>query len=173
MAPTVLLDANNQAGLAELKVLSSGGCQLNALDQTISLNTSSGPANLLIEANTGGGSDGEVICFYGFQNLSDESLKTNLRPVPAEQVQEAFNAVEAQYYDRVDGPANQVGFVAQQVEASGALGKRLCKVKRFEDRELMTLDYQRMTAVLWQVCKGLQKRIEKLEKKKGRKDDSD
>ena len=52
---TVLLDANNQAGLAELKVLSIGGCQLNALDQTISLNTSSGPANLLMEANTGGG----------------------------------------------------------------------------------------------------------------------
>ena len=60
---TVLLDSNNQAGLAELKVLSIGGCQLNSLDQTIALNTSSGPANLLIEANTGGGSDGEVICF--------------------------------------------------------------------------------------------------------------
>ena len=27
---------------------------------------------------------------------------------------------EAQYYDRIDGSANQVGFVAQQVEASGA-----------------------------------------------------
>ena len=170
---TVLLDANNQAGLAELKVLSIGGCQLNALDQTISLNTSSGPANLLMEANTGGGSDGEVICFYGFQNLSDESLKTNLRAVPAEEAQEAFDGVEATYYDPVDGPSNQVGFVAQQVEASGALGKRLCKLKRFDDRELMTLDYQRMTAVLWQVCKGLQKRIEKLEKKKRRGDESD
>ena len=66
----------------------------------------------------------------------------------------------------MDGPANQVGFVAQQVEASGPLGKSLCMLKKFEDRELMTLDYQRMTAVLWQVCKGLQKRVEKLEKKK-------
>ena len=158
----MLLDANNQAGLAELKVLSIGGCQLNALDQTISLNTSSGPANLLIEANTGGGSDGEVICFYGFQNLSDESLKTNLRPVSAEEAQQCFDGVEATFYDRLDGPANQVGFVAQQVEASGPLGKSLY-------RELMTLDYQRMTAVLWQVCKGLQKRLDKLEKKKGRK----
>ena len=151
---TVLLDSNNQAGLAELKVLSIGGCQLNAPDQTIALNTSSGPANLLIEANTGGGSDGEVICFYGFQNLSDESLKTNLRPVLAEEAQQCFDGVEATFYDRVDGPANQVGFVAQQVEASGTLGKSLCKLKKFEDRELMTLDYQRMTAVLWQVCKG-------------------
>ena len=163
---TVLLDSNNQAGLAELKVLSIGGCQLNALDQTIALNTSSGPANLLIEANTGGGSDGEVICFYGFQNLSDESLKTNLRPVLAEEAQQCFDGVEATFYDRVDGPANQVGFVAQQVEASGTLGKSLCKLKKFEDRELMTLDYQRMTAVLWQVCKSLQRRLEKLEKKK-------
>ena len=153
---TVLLDSNNQAGLAELKVLSIGGCQLNALDQTIALNTSSGPANLLIEAITGGGSDGEVICFYGFQNLSDESLKTNLRPVLAEEAQQCFDGVEATFYDRLDGPANQVGFVAQQVEASGPLGKSLCKLKKFEDRELMTLDYQRMTAVLWQVCKGLQ-----------------
>ena len=163
---TVLLDSNNQVGLAELKVLSIGGCQLNAPDQTIALNTSSGPANLLIEANTGGGSDGEVICFYGFQNLSDESLKTNLRPVLAEEAQQCFDGVEATFYDRVDGPANQVGFVAQQVEASGTLGKSLCKLKKFEDRELMTLDYQRMTAVLWQVCKGLQKRVESLEKKK-------
>ena len=160
---TVLLDSNNQAGLAELKVLSIGGCQLNALNQTIALNTSSGPANLLIEANTGGGSDGEVICFYGFQNLSDESLKTNLRPVLAEEAQQCFDGVEATFYDRLDGPANQVGFVAQQVEA---LGKSLCKLKKFEDRELMTLDYQRMTAVLWQVCKSLQRRLEKLEKKK-------
>ena len=53
------------------------------------------------------------------------------------------------------------------------MGKSLCKLKRFDDRELMTLDYQRMTAVLWQVCKGLQKRLDKLEKKKGRKSDSD
>ena len=120
---TVLLDSNNQAGLAELKVLSIGGCQLNAPDQTIALNTSSGPANLLIEANTGGGSDGEVICFYGFQNLSDESLKTNLRPVLAEEAQQCFDGVEATFYDRVDGPANQVGFVAQQVEASGDSGQ--------------------------------------------------
>ena len=84
----------------------------------------------------------------------------------AEEAQQCFDNVEATFYDRVDGPANQVGFVAQQVEASGTLGKSLCKLKKFEDRELMTLDYQRMTAVLWQVCKSLQRRLEKLEKKK-------
>ena len=74
--------------------------------------------------------------------------------------------MEARSYDRVDGAAKQTGFVAQEVYESGALGKSFCKLKNFEDRELMTLDYQRMTAVLWQTCKGLQRRIEKLEKKK-------
>ena len=49
-APTgdakLLLDSNNQAGVAELLVLSGGGAQLNALDQFIAFNTTSGLANL-------------------------------------------------------------------------------------------------------------------------------
>ena len=52
--------------------LANGGVQLNALNQNIALNTTGGTANLVIEPNTGGSSNGEVICFYGFQNLSDE-----------------------------------------------------------------------------------------------------
>ena len=43
------------------------------MDQTIS----AGAANFFIEANTGAATGS----FYGFQNLSDENLKTNLRPV--------------------------------------------------------------------------------------------
>ena len=60
--------------------------------------------------------------------------------------QELFDGVEARSYDRVDGAAKQTGFVAQEVYKSGPLGKSFCKLKTFEDRELMTLDYQRMTA---------------------------
>ena len=37
----------------------------------------------------------------------------------------------------------------------------------------MGLDYQKLSVVLWGVVKKLQKRVEKLEKKKGRKGDSD
>ena len=50
--------------------------------------------------------------------------------MPAKEAQEAFDGVEATYYDRVDGPSNQVGFLAQH--ESG---------KKFDDRELMRLDY--------------------------------
>ena len=159
------------SGSGELVALANGGVQLNALNQNIALNTTGGTANLVIEPNTGGASNGEVICFYGFQNLSDERLKTNVQPLSATEAQELFDGVEARSYDRVDGAAQQTGFVAQEVYKSGPLGKSFCKLKNFEDRELMTLDYQRMTAVLWQTCKSLQKRIEKLEKKKrGRSD---
>ena len=50
----LLLDANNQAGVAELKVLAGGNCELNAQFQFISFNTTNGIANLAIEPNIGG-----------------------------------------------------------------------------------------------------------------------
>ena len=161
VARLFLATQNSAGGSGELVALANGGVQLNALNQNIALNTTGGTANLVVEPNTGGSSNGEVICFYGFQNLSDERLKTNVQPLSATEAQELFDGVEARSYDRVDGAAKQTGFVAQEVYKSGP-----CKLKNFEDRELMTLDYQRMTAVLWQTCKSLQRRIEKLEKKK-------
>ena len=166
VARLFLATQNSAGGSGEMVALANGGLQLNALNQNIALNTTGGTANLVIEPNTGGASNGEVICFYGFQNLSDERLKTNVQPLSATEAQELFDGVEARSYDRVDGAAQQTGFAAQEVYKSGPLGKSFCKLKNFEDRELMTLDYQRMTAVLWQTCKSLQRRIEKLEKKK-------
>ena len=62
----LLLDSNNQNGVAELKVLAGGNCELNAQFQFISFNTTNGLANLAIEPNIGGSNDGEVIFGYGF-----------------------------------------------------------------------------------------------------------
>ena len=74
---------NAPAGLP----LANGGVQLNALNQFISLNTTSGIANLAVEPNTGGSSNGEVIFGYGHLNASDRRLKTNIRRVPEQHVQ--------------------------------------------------------------------------------------
>ena len=74
----LLLDANNQAGVAELKVLAGGNCELNAQFQFISFNTTNGLANMAIEPNIGGSNDGEVIFGYGFVNLSDRALNLPL-----------------------------------------------------------------------------------------------
>eukprot|EP00439_Symbiodinium_sp_Y106_P000500 s11433_g1.t1 len=110
---------------------------------------------------------------YGFVNLSDRALKENVRAIPEEELQQIFDAVEPQLYDRIDGGKEQIGFVAQDVQASGKLGATMCKTKTLDGRELMALDYQKLSVVLWGVVKKLQKRVEALEKKKKRKGDSD
>ena len=172
-AASLLLDSNNQNGVAELVVLSGGGVQINSFQQFISFNNTSGLANMAIEPNIGGSNDGEVIFGYGFVNLSDRALKENVRAIPEEELQQTFDAVEPQLFDRIDGGKEQIGFVAQDVQASGKLGATMCKTKSLDGRELMALDYQKLSVVLWGIVKKLQKRVEKLEKKKGRKDDSE
>ena len=161
---SLLLDANNQNGVAELKALAGGGVMLNSFQQFISFNNTSGLTNLAIEPNIGGSNDGEVIFGYGFVNLSGRALKENVRAIPEEELQQIFDAVEPQIYDRIDGGQGQIGFVAQDVQASGKLGATM--TKNLDGRELMTLDYQKLSVVLWGVVKSLQKRVEKLEKKK-------
>ena len=176
-APTgvarLFLSTQNNApagGRGELVALANGGVQLNALNQFISLNTTSGIANLAVEPNTGGSSNGEVIFGYGHLNASDRRLKTNIRRVPEQHVQRLFDEVEPQYYDRIGGAKDQLGFIAQDVQAAGKLGETLCKTMSGEE-QLLALDYQKLSVVLWGVVKSLQKRVDKLEKKKrGRSD---
>ena len=156
-------DAQN--GLVELKALAGGGVQMNTLFQFMSFNTTNGLANLAIEPNIGGSNNGELIFGYGFVNLSDKALKTNVRDLSEKELQETFDAVEPRMYDRIEGGKDQIGFIAQEVQAT-PLGERVCKTKNLDGRALMTLDYQKLNVVLWGVVKSLQKRVEKLEKKK-------
>ena len=165
-AASLLLDSNNQNGVAELVVLSGGGVQLNSFQQFISFNNTSGLANMAIEPNIGGQNNGEVIFGYGFVNLSDRALKENIRAIPKEELQETFDAVDPQIYDCIGGGKEQIGFVAQDVQASGKLGATMCKTKNLGGRDIMALDYQKLSVVLWGVVKKLQRRVEKLEKKR-------
>ena len=160
---------NGVGGKGELVALASGGLQLNALNELMSFNTTSGLANMFIEPITGGNNNGEVIFGYGHMNASDRKLKQNIREIPQKQAQQLFDELEPKIYDRVEGPKDQIGFVAQDVLAAGELGKALCKP--MGDGELLALDYQKLSVVLWGVVKSLQRRVEKLEKtKRGRSD---
>ncbi|CAE7943756.1 unnamed protein product, partial [Symbiodinium necroappetens] len=86
----------------------------------------------------------------------------NVRAIPEEELQQTFDAVEPQLYDRIDGGREQIGFVAQDVQASGKLGATMCKTKNLDGRELMALDYQKLSVVLWGVVKKLQRRVEEM-----------
>ena len=162
---TLILDSNAQNGVVELKALAGGGVQMNTIFQFMSFNTTNGLANLAIEPNIGGSNNGELIFGYGFVNLSDKALKTNVRDLSEKELQETFDAVEPRMYDRIEGGKDQIGFIAQEVQAT-PLGERVCKTKNLDGRPLMTLDYQKLNVVLWGVVKSLQKRVESLEKKK-------
>ena len=145
------------SGEGLLTTSSAGGVELFAPNQAIFLRTSSAwQANLIVESNTGGANDGEVIVNYGFQNLSDEKLKHEVEPAELEELQQLFDG----------GQKRTLGFIANEVRDTGAAGQALCgKLVDEELGELVTLDYNRMCCVLWRVCQGLQARVEALEKK--------
>ena len=115
---------NGAGGKGELVALASGGLQLNALNELMSFNTTSGLANMFIEPNTGGNNNGEVIFGYGHMNASDRKLKQNIREIPQKQAQQLFDELEPKIYDRVEGPKDQIGFVAQDVLAAGNWARR-------------------------------------------------
>ena len=123
----LLLDSNNQNGVAELKVLAGGNCELNAQFQFISFNTTNGLANLAIEPNIGGSNDGEVIFGYGFVNLSDRSLKENVRAIREEELQQTFDAVEPQPHRSGQGP--------DRLRGPGRAGQREAGRDHVQDEE--------------------------------------
>ena len=178
-APTgdakLLLDSNNQAGVAELKVLAGGNCELNAQFQFISFNTTNRLANLAIEPNIGGSNDGEVIFGYGFVNLSASRTGASRRTSGPSRKRSS---------SRPSTPWNRSSSTALRAARTKSASSprtcrpagpwaRLCKTKSLSGKELMCLDYQKLSVVLWGVVKRLQKRVEKLEKHKRRSDDSD
>ena len=92
--------------------------------------------------------------------MSDARLKENIREVGLEELQAIFDAAAPKCYDRTDVPhKSRLGF------GPGFRAGVTGTVRR-KDQELMTLDFSRLTAVLWGVCKRLQARVDALEKPK-------
>ena len=147
------LDANNSTGFARLEVDGAGGCSLTAP-----------AANLAAEPGqrrrAGGRGDGRR------PHLQLRAERPERREAEGEHqggrpaAQAIFDKAVPKCYDRTDVPhKSRLGFVAQDFEGAGVTG-----TARREDRNLMTLDYARLTAVLWGVCKRLQARVEALER---------
>ena len=67
-------------------------------------------------------------------------------------------------------PRDKLGFLAQDVKALGPVGEALTGSATTEDgTELVTLDYARLSCVLWGAVKRLQTRGEAWEAKKKQK----
>ena len=151
------MSANGGAGFVQLETPATGGCTLYAPNQEIWLqNRTSGAAPLVVET------DSDVTVNYSFNNLSDEKVKTNIADADLDTLQGIFDGAHPKTYDRTDiEHHNRLGFLAQDFLGAGVTGKTYR-----DGEELLTLDYSRLTAVLWGVVKKLQARVEALEKKK-------
>jgi hypothetical protein len=114
------------------------------------------------------------VTFHGGANTSSDSkLKNSVEDLPEEAALSLLRDVSAKTYVRndmagSDATERRCGFIAQDVEAAAheSLGKNLIgSVPSLDDPNdsIMTLSYERMSVVLWQCVRSLQKRVEFLE----------
>ncbi|CAE7440226.1 unnamed protein product, partial [Symbiodinium sp. CCMP2456] len=118
--------ANGGIGGADLEVASSGGCTLASINQTISFTNVSGgfsSANVIIYPQSNASLPGWMVATYGFTEASDQRVKTNVRAIKNRDMVEIFDNVQPKIYDRSDSEQkDQIGFIAQEVQAAGKLG---------------------------------------------------
>ena len=114
---------------------------------------------------------GYVHFYAGHGDASDESLKST--PVDAD-MDVCINIVKnvsARHYSRLAmTPATRIGFIAQEIQSALPVEYDNIISKApygtgADEREILTLDYARLTAILWQTTKSLLTRVEILESK--------
>ena len=113
---------------------------------------------------------GYVTFYAGYGSSSDQSIKST--PVDAN-IDTCINIVKnvsARHYTRLDmDSSTRIGFIAQEMrdalplEYKNIINKTPYGIGDANDREILTLDYGRLTAILWQTTKSLLARVEILE----------
>ena len=117
---------------------------------------------------------GHVSFMVGSTNVSDASLKTEPVDANTEDCLQMLRNVSARTYERIDlePGKKRIGFIAQEVRDAappafgGLIGTSSHSDNRGDaEREILTLDYARLSAVLWQCTRSLLARVEALEAK--------
>ena len=74
-----------------------------------------------------------------------------------------FEATEVKTYTRTDVEGKRLGFIAQDIQKNKPKDiDNLVFMSYQQDQPLLALDYSRLVAVLWGVCKKQQKQIDDL-----------
>ena len=131
--------------------------------------TANGGKGFTYEINYG---TGHVTFMGGSTNVSDASLKSTPEDASTEDCLQMLRQVNARTYSRLDlePSKSHIGFIAREVRDASppAFGGLLSSCLHSDsqggtEREILTLDYSRLTAVLWQSCRSLLARVEALE----------
>ena len=107
---------------------------------------------------------------------SDRVLKSDITDVPIEEVKQLLSNISPKEYTRTDTNTQRIGFIANDFDEhvpdtwrDSIVGTAMINQTTDEEgnttggEEIKTLDYSRLTAVLWKVCQDLQARVEALE----------
>ena len=117
-------------------------------------------------------SSGYWTFYRGHGDASDRSLKGDAQDASTGDCLNMLRQVSAKTYLRLDmpGTGSRLGFIAQDVEAacpstwSNLVGTtQYTREQGGTGAEIRTLDYARLTAVLWQATRSLLARVEALE----------
>ena len=102
--------------------------------------------------------DRDVVAFS--TTPSDKKLKTNIQDI--NYGLETIMKLSPKQYDWKKDDTHDIGFIAQEVEE---VIPEIVKDKKHFDKEIKTLDYEKLTAVLIKAVQEQQERINKLEEK--------
>ena len=142
---------------------------LNPVQTGLQLYTANGGKGLVYDIHY---TTGHVSFTGGQSTVSDASLKTEPKHANTEECLQMLRSVSARTYERIDlePGKSRIGFIAQEVRDAapqafgGLLGTSSHSSNRGDaEREILTLDYARLSAVLWQATRSLLARVEALE----------
>ena len=114
---------------------------------------------------------GSTIFYNGVSSTSDSRIKDNQQAMSTQDAFDILTAVQAKTYTRNDQDnAPKIGFIAQDMETA-CTGNFACLVGSTAGDEdtppLKTLDYARLSSILWTVCRNLHSRLTALETSNG------
>ena len=114
-----------------------------------------------------------VVCAGNISSNSDRALKDNETPITVAEAGLIIDTVEAKKYMRNDTGEERHGFIAQDLEAActGNFAHIVGSIPATDDEgeeiegaaETKTVDYSRLTALLWTTVRDLRSRVQALE----------
>ena len=133
--------------------------------------------NLILNVAKANGSNTQVAVFRGdastifrgnilhagsITSISDESVKTGISDIDMSKV---FDAVSVKTYTRTDRPEMgvRVGFISQHIQKACTDSGLPDSFTSTDDNDLVTLDYSKLTTVLWSKVKELETRLRNIE----------
>ena len=108
-----------------------------------------------------------------YNYFSDASLKDDVLDVSESECVAMLEAVTPKTYVRNDlnDEGRRIGFIAQDNAANAPPAFNVWATTTADGAELLTLDYARLSAILWAMCRNLNARLAALEAGSLRKDE--